>query len=59
MLSVSERIAPKAIVLLQIFTETFEMLGQLAEEMEGEQGMLPLATMGLMMVDWLDPFKVV
>jgi len=35
------------------------MLGQLAEEMEGEQGMLPLATMGLMMVDWLDPFKVV
>jgi hypothetical protein len=38
------------------------MLSQLIEEMEGEEGagnMLPLAQMGLMLVDWLDPEKAV
>ncbi len=34
------------------------MLAQLIDEM-GEGSMLPLPTMGLMMVDWLDPHKVV
>ena len=44
---------------VQIFTETFERLNQLIEEQEGEVEMPPLAQMGLMMVDWLDPQKVV
>jgi condensin complex subunit 3 len=35
------------------------MLAQLCEEMEDEQEMPPLAQMGLMMVDWLDPQKAV
>ena len=35
------------------------MLGQVAEEMEGEPGLLPLSQMGLMIIDWLDPQKVV
>jgi hypothetical protein len=35
------------------------MLMQLSDEMEHEDGMLPLAQMGLMMVDWLDPQKAV
>lgn len=45
-------------LLWQIFSDTFEMLSQLHEEFEEEQ-MLPLAQMGLMMVDWLDPLKAV
>jgi hypothetical protein len=36
------------------------MLAQLVEEMEGEDySLLPLGQMGLMLVDWLDPEKVV
>lgn len=44
---------------VQIFSDTFTMLSQLAEEFEGEEDMLALSTMGLMMVDWLDPEKAV
>ena len=43
----------------QIFSDTLGLLVQLAEEMEDGQEMLPLAQMGLMMVDWLDPQKAV
>lgn len=43
----------------QIFAETFTMLGQLHEEAEEDQEMLPLQVMGLMLVDWLDPQKAV
>jgi condensin complex subunit 3 len=35
------------------------MLAQLHDELDNEQQMLPLAQMGLMMVDWLDPQKAV
>jgi len=35
------------------------MLAQMCEDAERDQPMLPLAQMGLMMVDWLDPQKVV
>lgn len=35
------------------------MLAQLIDEEEGDVEMPPLAQMGLMMVDWLDPQKVV
>ncbi|KAK8850500.1 hypothetical protein IAR55_004418 [Kwoniella newhampshirensis] len=44
--------------MLSIFSDTFGMLSQLAEEIEDEE-MPPLAQMGLMMVDWLDPQKMV
>jgi len=44
---------------IQIFTDTLEMLAQMCEDAERDQPMLPLAQMGLMMVDWLDPQKVV
>jgi len=44
---------------IQIFTDTLEMLAQMSEDAEKDQPMLPLAQMGLMMVDWLDPQKVV
>jgi condensin complex subunit 3 len=44
--------------MLQIFVDTFEMLVQLIEQ-EDEVEMPPLGQMGLMMVDWLDPQKVV
>ena len=43
----------------QIFSDTFNLLSQLAEEIEEDQEMLPLAQMGLMMTDWLDPTKTV
>jgi len=43
----------------QIFANTFSLLAQLADELEGEQELLPLAQMGMMMVDWLDPQKAV
>ncbi|KAL7422917.1 chromosome condensation complex Condensin, subunit G [Cryptotrichosporon argae] len=46
--------------MLDIFAETFEMLVQLADEFEDAgPTLLPLATMGLMMIDWLDPQKAV
>jgi len=35
------------------------MLTLLHDELDDEQEMLPLAQMGLMMVDWLDPQKAV
>ena len=35
------------------------MLSQLHEEVEDEADMPPLAQMGLMLVDWLDPQKTV
>jgi hypothetical protein len=44
---------------IQIFTDTLESLAQMCEEAENDQPMLPIAQMGLMMVDWLDPQKVV
>ncbi len=37
--------------------ETFNLLAQISEELEDEQEMPPLAQMGMMMVDWLDPQK--
>lgn len=42
----------------QIFSTTFEMLAQLAEDMEDGE-MPPLTQLGLMFVDWLDPQKTV
>ncbi|WWD20683.1 hypothetical protein CI109_105159 [Kwoniella shandongensis] len=44
--------------MLSIFSDTFGMLSQLADELEDDE-MPPLAQMGLMMVDWLDPQKMV
>ncbi|WRT70673.1 uncharacterized protein IL334_007671 [Kwoniella shivajii] len=44
--------------MLSIFSDTFSLLSQLSEETEDEE-MPPLAQMGLMMVDWLDPQKTV
>jgi len=44
---------------IQIFSDTLDMLAQMCEEAEKDQPMLPIAQMGLMMVDWLDPQKVV
>ncbi|WWC92262.1 uncharacterized protein L201_007216 [Kwoniella dendrophila CBS 6074] len=44
--------------MLSIFSDTFGLLAQLLEEAEDEE-MPPLAQMGLMMVDWLDPQKTV
>ncbi|WWC72552.1 uncharacterized protein I206_106514 [Kwoniella pini CBS 10737] len=44
--------------MLSIFSDTFGLLAQLSEEAEEEE-MPPLAQMGLMMVDWLDPQKTV
>ena len=35
------------------------MLAQLHDELDNEQEMLPLGLIGLMMVDWIDPQKVV
>ena len=35
------------------------MLAQLHDELDDEQEMLPLGQMGMMMVDWIDPQKVV
>lgn len=43
----------------QIFTSTFEMLATLSEDATEDEPMLPLAQMGLMMVDWQDPQKTV
>jgi hypothetical protein len=43
----------------QIFTSTLEMLATLHEDAGEDEPMLPLAQMGLMMVDWLDPQKTV
>lgn len=34
------------------------MLSQMSEEAEDEE-MLPLSQIGLMMVDWIDPFQAV
>ena len=44
---------------VQIFSDTFGLLAQIAEEAESDQEMLSLVQMGLMMVDWLDPTKTV
>ncbi|OCF43623.1 condensin complex subunit 3 [Kwoniella heveanensis CBS 569] len=44
--------------MLSIFSETFSLLAELAEDARDEE-MPPLAQMGLMMVDWLDPYKTV
>ncbi|WVQ70731.1 hypothetical protein IAR50_000253 [Cryptococcus sp. DSM 104548] len=44
--------------MLEIFYHTFGMLSKLWEEAEDEE-MPPLSQIGLMMVDWLDPHKVV
>ncbi|WVW80873.1 hypothetical protein I302_102863 [Kwoniella bestiolae CBS 10118] len=44
--------------MLSIFSDTFGLLAQLSEDAEDEE-MPPLAQMGLMMVDWLDPHKTV
>jgi len=35
------------------------MLATLVEDAQEDEPMLPLAQMGLMMVDWLDPQKTV
>lgn len=43
----------------QIFPDCYELFGQLAEEWDGDRDLVPVSTMGLMLVDWLDPFKVV
>ncbi|WVR08557.1 hypothetical protein IAU60_005612 [Kwoniella sp. DSM 27419] len=44
--------------MLSIFSDTLCMLAELAEEADEEE-MPPVAQMGLMMVDWLDPHKTV
>ncbi|TYJ51732.1 hypothetical protein B9479_007684 [Cryptococcus floricola] len=44
--------------MLDIFYHTFGMLSRLWEEAEDEE-MPPLSQIGLMMVDWLDPYKAV
>ncbi|WVQ95614.1 hypothetical protein IAU59_002712 [Kwoniella sp. CBS 9459] len=44
--------------MLSIFSDTFSLLAELAEDV-GDEEMPPLAQMGLMMVDWLDPYKTV
>ncbi|KIR69079.1 condensin complex subunit 3 [Cryptococcus bacillisporus CA1873] len=44
--------------MLSIFYDTYTMLSQMSEEAEDEE-MLPLSQIGLMMVDWIDPFQVV
>lgn len=41
---------------LKIFYDTYTMLSQMSEEAEDDE-MLPLSQIGLMMVDWIDPFK--
>jgi condensin complex subunit 3 len=46
-------------MLLDTFADTFVMLSTLGEEFEDVTDLLPLSQMGLMMVDWLDPFKAV
>jgi hypothetical protein len=46
-------------LIIQIFTETFEMLATLHEDAGDDEPMLPLAQIGLMLVDWLDPQKTV
>jgi condensin complex subunit 3 len=46
-------------LMLRIFGDTFVMLSTLGEEFEDATDLLPLAQMGLMMVDWLDPYKTV
>lgn len=40
----------------KIFYDTYMMLSQMSEEAEDDE-MLPLSQIGLMMVDWIDPFK--
>ncbi|AAW41180.1 mitotic chromosome condensation-related protein, putative [Cryptococcus deneoformans JEC21] len=42
--------------MLSIFYDTYTMLSQMSEEAEDDE-MLPLSQIGLMMVDWIDPFK--
>ena len=60
MLSVrTSRDSDWSLAYIQIFTDTLEMLAQMCEDAEKDQPMLPIAQMGLMMVDWLDPQKVV
>ncbi|WVN89766.1 uncharacterized protein L203_104996 [Cryptococcus depauperatus CBS 7841] len=44
--------------MLSIFSDTYSMLSQMAEDVDDGE-MPPLAQMGLMMVDWLDPYKAV
>jgi len=43
----------------QIFPDCYELFLQLAEQWDGDRDLVPTGTMGLMLVDWLDPFKVV
>jgi condensin complex subunit 3 len=45
--------------MLSIFTDTLTHVSAFAEDFEGSPDLLPLAQMGLMMVDWLDPEKAV
>lgn len=44
--------------MLSIFYDTYMMLSQMSEEAEDDE-MLPLSQIGLMMVDWIDPFKAI
>ncbi|WVO20456.1 uncharacterized protein IAS62_001753 [Cryptococcus decagattii] len=44
--------------MLSIFYDTYMMLSQMSEE-AGDEDMLPLSQIGLMMVDWIDPFQAV
>jgi condensin complex subunit 3 len=43
----------------QIFSETFSILSEVFDAESAESDMPPLAQMGLMIVDWLDPEKTV
>ncbi|BEI81457.1 hypothetical protein CcaverHIS002_0206170 [Cutaneotrichosporon cavernicola] len=45
--------------MLSIFNDTLNHVSTFAEDFEGSPDLLPLAQMGLMMVDWLDPEKAV
>lgn len=44
---------------VQIFSETFSILAEICDDDAAEGDMPPLAQMGLMVVDWLDPEKAV
>jgi len=46
-------------LMLRIFADTFATLSSLEEEFEDATDLLQLSQMGLMMVDWLDPYKTV
>ncbi|KLT44848.1 hypothetical protein CC85DRAFT_295396 [Cutaneotrichosporon oleaginosum] len=45
--------------MLSIFSDTLMHVSTFAEDFEGSPDLLPLAQMGLMMVDWIDPEKAV